>query len=85
MANGNFTDEFGFFSSPAGESFGSRALPADYQNTKPYRKYKIIKEIPNVKQGRAAPWFNQPGLGIQYQLPLSIDDLLNAGYIILIN
>jgi hypothetical protein len=82
--NGVFKDG-GNFASPKGASFESRALPADYLTSKPYRKYKVIKEIPNVKKGAAAPWFNQPGMGTQYELPLSIDKLLSEEFIIPIN
>jgi Tuberculosis necrotizing toxin len=34
---------------------------------------------------QAAPWFNQAGMGTQYELPLSIDKLLSEGFIIKIN
>ena len=74
----------GNFVSPNGASFGSRALPAQTLN-EPYRKYKVIKEIPGVKKGTSAPWFGQEGMGTQYELPYSIDELLKAEYIIQIN
>ncbi len=86
-ADGLFKDN-GLYASPKGASFESRALPAEYLMStppKPYNKYKVVKEIPNVKQGQAAPWFNQPGMGTQYELPLSIDKLLSEGFIIKIN
>jgi hypothetical protein len=81
--NGVFKDG-GDFVSPKGASFESRALPKQTLK-EPYRKYKVIKEIPEVKKGTSAPWFGQPGLGIQYELPYPIDELLKGGYIILIN
>ena len=34
-----------------------------------------------VKAGEIAPWFNEPGGGIQYLLPDIIDELLDAGII----
>jgi hypothetical protein len=86
-ADGLFKDN-GLFASPKGESFESRALPGEYLTSiplKPYNRYKVIKEIPNVKQGQAAPWFNQPGMGTQYELPLSIDKLLKERFIVKIN
>ena len=48
-----------------------------------YRQYEVIKEIPNVNEGKAIPWFNQKGGGIQYELPkeMPIDYLLENGYI----
>ncbi len=69
---------------PKGASFESRALPANTINEE-YRKYKVIKKIPGVKKGTSAPWFNQPGMGTQYELPYSIDKLLKGKYIIEIN
>ncbi len=74
----------GNFVSPNGASFESRALPAKTLE-EPYRKYKVIKEIPGVKKGTSAPWFGQPGMGTQYELPYSIDELLKGEYIIQIN
>lgn len=74
----------GNFVSPNGASFGSRALPAKTLE-EPYRKYKVIKEIPGVKKGTSAPWFGQDGMGTQYELPYSIDELLKGEFIIQIN
>jgi hypothetical protein len=76
--DGLFKDR-GNFVAPEGISFESRALPAE-TISKPYNKYKVIKEIPNVKKGLAIPWFNQTGMGIQYELPENMSDLLKAGY-----
>jgi hypothetical protein len=78
-ADGQFHDK-GNFVSPMGASFGSRALPPSAKN-KPYTKYVVKKDIPNVKAGEAIPWFGEPGMGIQYELPENIDDLLKGGYI----
>jgi hypothetical protein len=78
-ADGQFYDK-GNFVSPMGASFASRALPASAKN-KPYTKYRIKKDIPDVKAGEAIPWFGEPGMGIQYELPENIDDLLKGGYI----
>jgi hypothetical protein len=78
-SDGKFHDK-GNFVSPLGASFESRALPASTVN-KAYAKYVVKKDIPNVKSGEAIPWFGQPGMGIQYELPENIDDLIGAGYI----
>jgi Tuberculosis necrotizing toxin len=75
-----FTDK-GTFVSPQGTAFESRALPTEVQN-KPLRKYKVVKDIPNVNTGSAIPWFNKPGMGIQHELPKGIDKLIEEGYII---
>nr|GFD17633.1 hypothetical protein [Tanacetum cinerariifolium] len=56
------------------------ALPAGTKS-KQYYSYKVLKDIPGVKQGQAIPWFEQPGQGIQYELPGGIDNLIRKGYI----
>lgn len=78
-ADGLFHDK-GTFASPMGATFGSRALPAA-TITKPYTQYRVIKEIPNVQAGEAIPWFGQEGMGVQYELPETIDALIKGGYI----
>ena len=35
----------------------------------------------DVNSGTSAPWFDQPGGGTQYQLPMSIRELRRYGYI----
>lgn len=70
----------GTFVSPMGATFGSRALPGGTLS-KPYTKYVVVKEIPNVNAGEAIPWFGQEGMGIQYELPETIDVLIAQGYI----
>lgn len=60
--------------------FPQRALP-DKTLSSPYRVYKIIKPIADVKKGQIIPWFNKPGLGIQYELPYNINDLKKGGYL----
>ena len=64
----------------AGEPFENRALPLDTLK-KPYKQYEVIKPIPEVQAGQAIPWFGQTGKGLQYELPLSIDDLVAKGYL----
>ncbi|MDB4919661.1 TNT domain-containing protein [Mucilaginibacter sp.] len=60
--------------------FPKRALP-DKTLSSPYRVYKIVKPIVDVKKGQIIPWFNKPGLGIQYELPYNINDLKKGGYL----
>ena len=64
-----------------GVPFPKRAL---LQSTlkSPYRLYRIIKAIANIKRGGIIPWFNEPGLGTQYEMPVNIDDLKQGGYIV---
>ncbi|WP_394355415.1 TNT domain-containing protein [Halocynthiibacter styelae] len=51
----------------------------------PYRQYEVIYSIPQVNSGPAAPWFGRPGGGTQHQLPMSIDELLDQGFIRQVN
>uniref|UniRef100_UPI00117CE8B9 glycohydrolase toxin TNT-related protein n=1 Tax=Microbulbifer mangrovi TaxID=927787 RepID=UPI00117CE8B9 len=81
---GGWVDDLGFhdkgtFVSPIGESFPSRALPDNTLN-KPYNQYVVLKEF-EVEASPAIPWFGKPGMGVQYELPANIDDLLEAGVI----
>ena len=71
----------GTFVSPQGVKFSHRALPQSYQNGKPYHVYKVLKPI-QVDVGLAAPWFNQKGMGIQYELPSSVSDLIKIGSLV---
>ncbi|MBL7895618.1 MAG: glycohydrolase toxin TNT-related protein [Bacteroidia bacterium] len=80
IINGQFIDG-GSFVSKKGASFTSRSLPQSALS-KPLKKYKVIKEIPNVDEGAAIPWFGEAGLGTQYKLPYSIDYLKSNGYIV---
>lgn len=78
FSNGKFNDK-GSFVSPAGNSFGSRALPADTIK-KPYSVYEVQSPI-DAKSGPAIPWFGQKGMGTQYELSDSIENLLSNGSI----
>ncbi|KAA5532496.1 DUF4237 domain-containing protein [Taibaiella lutea] len=80
VVDGVFTDQWGRFVAPAGEPFKDRSLQ-DTARTYPYHVYRIIKTIPNVNEGTAIPWFGQVGLGLQYQLPYTINDLVQNGYL----
>jgi filamentous hemagglutinin len=77
--NGQFIDTGGFVS-PSGVPFEQRSLPASSSNRQ-YQEYEVLQPIPNVSAGTAAPWFGQPGGGTQYQLPMSIEDLVQQGFI----
>ncbi|MDH4471065.1 MAG: TNT domain-containing protein [Fluviicola sp.] len=72
---------WGTFVAPQGASFGSRALPASSKNSI-YYQFKVIKEIPNVKAGKAIPWFGEPGMGTQYQFQDKINTLIANKYLI---
>lgn len=78
-STGTFQDK-GTFVSPKGVPFPMRALP-DNTLTKPYKIYKVLKAIAKVRQGKIIPWFGKPGLGIQYEVPATVNDLKAGGYI----
>jgi hypothetical protein len=72
---------WGTFVAPQGASFGSRALPASSKNSI-YYQFKVIKDIPNVRAGKAIPWFGEPGMGTQYQFQDRINTLIANKYLI---
>ena len=42
--------------------------------------FEVVKPIP-VTAGEILPWFDEVGGGVQYLLPETVDDLLDAGII----
>ena len=69
----------GYFVSPQGTPFEMRSLPAD-AISKPYHAYVVQKPV-KVLSGEIAPWFGQPGGGIQYKFFKSIKKLIKKGVI----
>ncbi|MBS5988058.1 TNT domain-containing protein, partial [Clostridium sp.] len=80
---GTRIDRYGFeggtFVSPEGIPYPSRALAPGTEN-KSYNVYEVIKPI-EVQAGKIAPWFGEPGGGIQYELSLSVKKLIEDGFI----
>lgn len=76
-AGGTFQDK-GNFVAPEDVPFEQRALPKQAL-AKPLTVYEVTAPIEGVRSGPAAPWFDEPGLGLQYQLPLTIQDYLDQG------
>ena len=72
----------GRYFSPSGASFGERALPPFMKN-KPKTTYIAKKPIPN-KKGLIAPWFDEPGMGIQHFTDMEVKHLEDNGYLIII-
>lgn len=70
----------GRYFSPEGATFGEKALPP-FMKLQPNSDYIVLKEIP-TKEGIVAPWFDEPGLGIQYLTDLTIDELEKGGYLL---
>jgi hypothetical protein len=79
-AAGIFQDK-GTFVNPTGVSFSQMALP-DNTLLKPFKRYRVSKQINSVRAGRAIPWFGKPGLGLQYELPYTVNDLIQQGFLI---
>jgi hypothetical protein len=70
---------YGRFVCPVGTPIPARSL-SKYVDTSAanYHKYRIGNDI-EVESGVVAPWFGQPGGGIQYRLPKDIKTLLAEG------
>lgn len=79
LSPGTIIDRYGAgtgtYVAPAGTPFGMRGLPAAYETTQPLNTYRVLQPI-EVNAGNAAPAFGQPGLGTQYELPFSVNDLI---------
>ena len=76
----SYGSEDGFFASPINTPYNQRSC-APGSDRKPYHQYIVLKPIENVEQGVTAPWFDEPGGGIQYMMTKSIKELLNESYL----
>ena len=78
---GTRVDRFGHpggrYVAPAGTPFGQRSMP-DRSYASDYHLYEVKKSIGGVRAGPAAPWFGQPGGGIQYRLTTSVQAHIDA-------
>ncbi|HKI02567.1 MAG TPA: glycohydrolase toxin TNT-related protein [Thermoanaerobaculia bacterium] len=83
MKDGQFQDK-GTFVAPEDTPFEQRALPQETAQ-KTYSVYEVLKPIPGVQGGLIAPWFGQPGMGTQYDLPQSINSLVEGGFLGLVS
>lgn len=75
-----YGNKYGKYTSPVGVPYEQRALPY-IENPNAYHKYKVVKPIDNVTISEIAAAFEQPGGGIQYELPSNIKQLIKDGYI----
>lgn len=78
LNKGDFIDRFGSngtgqYFSPAGSSYGSRALPP-FMKDQPYNRYQVIRPF-EVTSGEIAPWFGEPGKGVQHYTNFKVPDL----------
>jgi RHS repeat-associated protein len=68
---------FSRFFSPVGTSARARSLPPGTAG-QPLRTFQVMESL-TVESGRVAPWFTQPGLGIQYRTPATLGEMLEQG------
>lgn len=83
---GTIVDRYGTLSSKStfaaevGTPIPARSLPPQ-TDLSIYNKYLLVNPIENVEKSITAPWFNQPGMGVQYNFPEPIMSLIKKGYI----
>lgn len=86
---GNFLDrfgsEYGSFLAPAAAPYLQRSLPPSNLNGDDkfpynYHVYSVVKPF-KVLAGPIAPWFGQPGQGVQYQTYTNVLTLIADGYL----
>ncbi len=75
-----YGSKYGNYTSPVDTSFEARALPYD-NNSWAYHKYEVIRDIDGITLSEIAPAFDQPGGGIQYELPDSVKNLVKNGFL----
>lgn len=66
----------GTFFGDEGTSIPERAIAPNSDFSK-YNKYVVAREMP-VRKGKIAPWFDQPGGGIQYQIDPGFVETIRA-------
>ncbi|WP_150048255.1 MULTISPECIES: TNT domain-containing protein [Methylomonas] len=67
------------FVAPEGTPFPERALPESYISLQ-LNTYEVVKPI-QVDAGPTVPWFDQPGGGMQFELPVTVKELLDSGHL----
>ncbi|MFU2164970.1 TNT domain-containing protein, partial [Streptococcus pluranimalium] len=70
-----FGSDYGTFTSPEGTPYAQRAV-APGTDSRPYSVFEVLEPL-TVKGGEIAPWFDEPGGGMQYMLPDTVDELLD--------
>lgn len=94
-----YGSEFGSFLAPEGLPYANRSIPPQNLVGNPaagcnYRDYLVTRDF-TVRAGPIAPWFLQPGRGLQYQLasalipgaptPVNVKWLVDNGYLARLN
>ena len=75
-----YGSEDGRVTANLGTPYRNRSLPF-VQGSQEYNVYEVVKPIKGVHQGVTAEAFNQPGGGIQQELPNSIDYYVENGHL----
>jgi hypothetical protein len=70
-------DSAGNLTYAAGTRYSQRSLPAEWAD-RPYHVYRLGRPV-RVLIGTAIPWFDQPGGGTGYFLPVSVAELIADG------
>ncbi len=71
----------GEFAAPSGAGYGERAIPPSSIG-RDYHEYEVVKPLPeSVTEGKVAPWFEQPGGGVQYKFDHPISWYVKNGYL----
>jgi hypothetical protein len=76
---GTYGKNSDFLTAP-GSAAETLSLPP-YTDTSIYHEFTVLKPIPGVTQSTVAPWGGSVGGGMQYRLPMTIEDLIFNGYI----
>ncbi|PBC70613.1 uncharacterized protein DUF4237 [Streptomyces sp. TLI_235] len=71
-----YGSEYGSYLAPEGLPYSSRSIPPQSLDSVPasicnYHDYRVLKPF-KVHAGPIAPWFAQPGYGLQYQLDTAL-------------
>lgn len=81
LAPGTMLDRFGHpggrFLAPADASYMGRSVPYDRFKMS-YHRYTVVRPL-RVAAGISAPWFDQPGGGVQYKTGKPVQQLIDAG------
>ena len=52
-----------------------------YIDTSIYQEFTVLKPMPGVTQSTVAPWVGSVGGGTQFNLPMTIEELIRQGYL----
>lgn len=75
-----YENPYGKYTSPVGVPYEQRSLP-HFENPDAYHKYEVLKSINDVTISQISEAFEQPGGGVQYELPSSVNQLIKDGFL----